>query len=267
MIRATTQTSATPGHRDAARGQRPSLAAAFGPCLVPSLVATAAALTIAVFLAAPVHAQDLERDMPQDPAPAEELGPPQLNPDPGLDAPFELDPDGPSSEATIALDEIEDPEEALARAFEDLKSEDEAVWRPAQDFIAKVWTKSGSDSMDLLLLRGRTAMEAEDWPRAVEHLTDLVNLAPDFAEGWNTRATAYFREGDYGASLADIAETLALEPRHFGALAGLGLILSEIGEDKKAVAAYRKALELNPHLDGPAEAVKQLAPSVDGRDA
>ena len=167
----------------------------------------------------------------------------------------------------LGYDQIEDPQEALEKAFADLKSEDEAVWRRAQDHIAKAWEKSGSDSMDLLLKRGRTAMESENWTRAIQHLTDLVNLAPDFAEGWNARATAFYRNDDYGAALADIAEALKHEPRHFGALAGLGLILQEVGDEKKAVTAYRKALELNPHLDGPAAAVERLAPTVDGRDA
>lgn len=155
----------------------------------------------------------------------------------------------------------------LAEAFEGLKSEDEAVWRQAQDEIEKLWARSGSASMDLLLQRGRDALTRQDAEAALDHLTDLVRLAPGFAEGWNARATAHFLAGDYGAAIADIGETLALEPKHFGALTGLGAILEQLGDEENAIKAFRRALDLHPHLEGPKEAVKRLAPTADGRDA
>lgn len=159
------------------------------------------------------------------------------------------------------------PEEELARAFTQLKSEDEATWRQAQITIEKLWSRSGSASMDLLLERGRQAMAREEIDKALEHFTDLVRLSPGFAEGWNARATAHFVNGDMGAAMADIIETLSLEPRHFGALTGLGTILEQIGDERNAIKAFRDALALHPHLEGPQEAVKRLAPSADGRDA
>lgn len=178
--------------------------------------------------------------------------------------------DAPISEAPSASPEPE-PEatapDPLSDAFDRLRSDDEAVWRAAQSEIAKAWTRSGSDSMDLLLRRSRDAVEAEEWAAALEHLGDLVNLAPRFAEAWNLRATVHFRQGSYGEALADLAEAVALEPRHFSALAGLGVIFMEIGQDREALAAFRAALELHPNFDAPTEAIERLTKSVDGVDA
>jgi tetratricopeptide (TPR) repeat protein len=132
--------------------------------------------------------------------------------------------------------------------------------------IGELWSASGSDSMDLLLARGREAMDEEAYDKAIDHLTALTRLAPEFAEGFNARATAHFLRDDYWASVRDIQRTLALEPRHFGALAGLGVILERLGDEAEALAAHRAALAVNPHLEDSAEAVKRLAPLVDGRD-
>ncbi|MEL6278128.1 MAG: tetratricopeptide repeat protein [Pseudomonadota bacterium] len=171
----------------------------------------------------------------------------------------------PAAEAETTVERSQ--EQILSDAFDGLKSTDEAIWRKAEQDIEKSWSRSGSDSMDLLLKRGREAMTREETDKAIKHFTDLVRLAPDFAEGWNARATAHFLKGDLGASLADIAETLALEPRHFGALTGLGTILERLGDQENAIAAFRDALELHPHLEGPREAIERLAPTADGRDA
>ncbi len=128
------------------------------------------------------------------------------------------------------------------------------------------WSKSGSPAMDLLLKRGRDAMGAGQPGLAIEHLTALIDHAPDFAEGYNARATAYFQTGDLGPSVADIARTLTLNPRHFGALSGLGMIFEELGEPEKALEAYQAALAINPHLPDIKEAVKRLEISVGGQD-
>lgn len=132
--------------------------------------------------------------------------------------------------------------------------------------IAELWSESGSDSMDLLLARGREALDAEQHRKAIDHLTALVELDPDFAEGWNARATAHYLNREYWMAVADIQRTLMLEPRHFGALSGLGVILERIGEDRGALVAYREALKLNPHLENAQKAVERLEPKVDGRD-
>jgi len=124
--------------------------------------------------------------------------------------------------------------------------------------IETLWSQSGSASMDLLLKRGRDALQDGDTEAAIEHLTALVDHAPDFAEGYYTRATAYFEAGLFGPALADLRTTLALNPRHFGALTGLAYILEETEKPEKALAAYRKVLELVPHDETVQEAVLRL---------
>jgi tetratricopeptide (TPR) repeat protein len=128
------------------------------------------------------------------------------------------------------------------------------------------WSKSGSPAMDLLLQRGRDAMDAGDLPAAIEHLTALTDHAPDFAEGWNARATAYFMAGDFGPSIDDIARTLALNPRHFGALAGLGMIFEQIEKPEKALEVYRAALAIHPHMEGVLDSVERLEIETAGQD-
>jgi tetratricopeptide (TPR) repeat protein len=156
---------------------------------------------------------------------------------------------------------VETVEDLLAR----LADPDERDWERVQDQIVRLWSRSGSDSMDLLLMRGRKAMREGDLVKALHHLSALVDHAPDFAEGWNARATAFFMHGEYGQALADIERVLELEPRHFGALSGLGLILDQLDQEEAALAAYRETLKLNPHIDRIREAAERLEPKIDGR--
>lgn len=120
--------------------------------------------------------------------------------------------------------------------------------------------------MDLLLKRGRDAMAEGNIKLAIEHLTALVDQAPDFAEGWNARATAYFQAGLYGPSVADIAVVLRLNPRHFGALSGFGMILEETGRDTEALEVYRAALAVHPHLEGVIDSIERLEAKAAGQD-
>jgi tetratricopeptide (TPR) repeat protein len=128
------------------------------------------------------------------------------------------------------------------------------------------WSKSGSPAMDLLLQRGRDAMEAGEIDLAIAHFSALVDHAPDFAEGWNARATAYFQKGEFGPSVADIARTLELNPRHFGALAGFGMILEATDRPAEALEVYRAALAIHPHLEGVLDAVERLQKETAGQD-
>lgn len=152
----------------------------------------------------------------------------------------------------------------LDAAFADLRSEEEAVWREAEETILELQSRSGSASFDLLLSRGRSAVERQDLDAAVEHLTDLVNLEPNFAEGWHARAVAHYLNGDIGPALDDLADALAREPRHFTALAGLATVLEELGDVDRALDAYRLAKELHPNLAGVDDAIDRLASDVDG---
>mgnify|MGYP000060600562 CR=1 FL=1 len=105
-----------------------------------------------------------------------------------------------------------------------------------------------------------------DTATAIEHFTALTDHAPDFAEGWNARATAYFQAGEFGPSVNDIAKTLTLNPRHFGALSGLGMIFEQLDQPEKALEAYKAALAIHPHLQGVIEAVERLEADTAGTD-
>lgn len=154
--------------------------------------------------------------------------------------------------------------EALDSLYAELADPANAHWQRTQADILREWSKSGSPAMDLLLKRGRDAMEAGDLPAAIEHLTALTDHAPDFAEGWNARATAFYMAGQFGPSMADIARTLTLNPHHFGALAGLGAIFEDVGRDREAIAAYRASLAIHPHQDALHEALERLEKKTSG---
>jgi tetratricopeptide (TPR) repeat protein len=154
----------------------------------------------------------------------------------------------------------------LDTLFAELAASDERSATRIEREIWSEWSKSGSPAMDLLLQRGRDAMAEGDTAAAIEHLTALTDHAPDFAEGWNALATAYFQAGDYGPSIEDIARTLTLNPRHFGALSGLGMIFEELGDDARALDAYKAALALHPHLAGARESVERLEAQATGQE-
>lgn len=156
-------------------------------------------------------------------------------------------------------------ESRLDALFADLLTAEPEGNRRITEDIALLWSRSGSDSMDLLLRRGRMAMEAGDLVRAAHHLSALTDHAPDFAEGWHARATTFFLMEEWGMALADIERALALEPRHFGAMTGLAVILEKIDRPADAMAAWRRALALDPNLQSAKEGVKRLEKTVDGR--
>src|SRR4051812_17267202 len=145
-------------------------------------------------------------------------------------------------------------------------AKDETEPNGAANLIERRWSRSGSDTADLLLSRAGDAIKANDHALAIELLDRVVTLKPDWAEGWNKRATAFFMMDDPVSSMADIRQVLAREPRHFGAWAGLGHIYMASGDKKHALEAYRKALAIHPHLAKLKEIVERLAPEIDGRD-
>jgi tetratricopeptide (TPR) repeat protein len=128
------------------------------------------------------------------------------------------------------------------------------------------WSKSGSPAMDLLLQRGRDSMEAGDLDAAIGHFSALIDHDPDFAEGWNARATAFFQAGDYGRSVADIAEVLKRNPRHFGALSGLAVILEQTDRPEAALKAWVAARAIHPHLAGVQDAIDRLERASEGQE-
>ncbi|MGZ5961784.1 MAG: tetratricopeptide repeat protein [Rhizomicrobium sp.] len=151
--------------------------------------------------------------------------------------------------------------------FDALKvAPDDDSAKGVENRIWALWLNSGSDTADLLMARVKLAMEAKDFDLAIRLLNAIIEIRPTFMEAWNRRATLYFLKKDYSNALADLRNVLALEPRHFGALAGLGTIMEELGDDKEALEAFRKAQTIHPHLKGVDDQVKSLAEKVEGRD-
>jgi tetratricopeptide (TPR) repeat protein len=150
--------------------------------------------------------------------------------------------------------------------FQALKAApDDETARLIEGRIWALWLVSGSDTTDLLMSRARAAIEGNDADLAIQILDAIIELKPDYAEAWNRRATLYFEKHDYGRAMSDIAQVLAREPRHFGALTGLGMILEDIGDDRRALEAFRRALEVDPRLERVPEIVKGLTEKVEGR--
>lgn len=143
---------------------------------------------------------------------------------------------------------------------------DETSAKAIEDRIWAIWMASDSDTCNLLMSRVKDATEDKDYDLAIKLLDAVVTIKPDYVEAWNRRATLYYVKHEYGRALADIREVLAREPRHFGALAGLGLILQDIGDDKHALQAYQAALAIDPHLRSLPDTVKTLREKVEGRD-
>ena len=126
--------------------------------------------------------------------------------------------------------------------------------------------KTPSDTVALLMARASIALENNESDVALKLLDAIIKLRPDYTEAWNRRATLYYKKNDYNRAMEDIEEVLRREPRHFGALAGLGVILEETGDAKHALEVFRRALAINPHLDKVPDMVKTLSEKVEGRD-
>ena len=143
---------------------------------------------------------------------------------------------------------------------------DETSSKSIEERIWALWLVSKSDTANLLMTRVKTAMDGENLDLAIKLLDSIIQIKPDYTEAWNRRATAYYMKKEYERSLADIRQVLAREPRHFGALAGLGLIMQDLGDDKRALEIYRKALAIHPRLPRVPDLIKTLTEKVEGRD-
>ena len=150
-------------------------------------------------------------------------------------------------------------EELLDRLFGRLKtakSEQEA--QIVEQSIWRLWMRSGSPTDDLLLEQATKSMTARQYDKALDILDAIVEHSPDFSEAWNKRATINYIVGRLDQSLADIDKVLTLEPRHFGALSGLGMIRRDKGDERGALDAFREALAINPFMPSVRDAVKSL---------
>lgn len=146
-----------------------------------------------------------------------------------------------------------------------LRDDDPAVRGLAEQAIWTVWSRSDDPEVDRLFARGVAEMESRDFASAIATFTRIIALKPEFAEGWNKRATVYFLVGEYRHSLADCEEVIRRNPYHFGALAGYGQIYLHLEQFEKSLEFFRQALAVNPNLDGVRTIIEALEARSGGK--
>ncbi len=146
-----------------------------------------------------------------------------------------------------ATSELTTPKQRLDALFSELKRErNPEKAREISDRIRSEWRDSGSASINLLMQWATKALEADRKATALDIFDQVIYLSPQYVEGWNQRATLHYRMGNYRKSMSDINQVLAIEPRHFGALAGMAAILTAAGKDELALRAWEQFLEIYP---------------------
>jgi tetratricopeptide (TPR) repeat protein len=157
------------------------------------------------------------------------------------------------------------PAEKLDRLFVQLKRtrDASAAQQISSEFWA-VWGSSGSATVDLLVRSADAAIEKKQYAVALDNLDEAIGLKPSYAEAWNKRATLHFKTGNYERSMADIAQVLAREPRHFGALSGMAAILQSSGRDAASLAVWDKVLDLYPANRAAQSQVRLLSEKLAG---
>jgi len=165
----------------------------------------------------------------------------------------------------VAVASQDDPR--LDKLFERLHAtEDEAEAQVIQSFIWTIWVEANDDELNRLMYEGTRAMQVGDLDYAIKLFSDIIEIAPEFAEGWNKRATVYYLIGEYDKSIADCMVVLDLEPRHFGALSGLGLIYESREQDEEALHWFEEALAQNPHMPAIREQVQVIEEKLHGQE-
>jgi len=191
--------------------------------------ATAALLAFAITFAAPVQAQAPTRE-----AALERLK--SADPVERRRAIVQLAQAGGMDDVPVLLERLRDADEGVREIAE------RAIW--------VLWSRSGNPQVDTLFLQGIDQMNTGQFQEGIATFGRVIELAPGFAEGWNKRATLYFLSGDLQRSLRDCDEVMKRNPNHFGALAGYGQIYMQLGDYEKALAYFRRALAINPNLEG-----------------
>ncbi len=147
-----------------------------------------------------------------------------------------------------------------------LADTDDKVRAYAVAAMWQIWSRSGDPAIDKLFARGLEQMQSMAFKEALTTLNTVVQRKPDFAEGWNKRATLYFLMGEYDKSLKDCDEVLKRNKHHFGAMSGAGQIHMQLGNPKKALEFFRRAVDVNPNLDGPAQMIPLLEQHLRDKD-
>ena len=189
----------------------------------------------------------------------------------GQDSPFGsqefLPPAGPEyfDESSQDLEAPPAPPTAEELLADLAMAQDEEDAEDIERRLQILWSRSGSATADLLFTRSDEALEADEFEIAEQLLTEVTDLAPNFAEGWHRHAIIELRQERFEEAMTSLRHTLALEPKHYLAMAALGSILEEFGDTERALTAYREALTINPYVDGLAERVRELTRDVEGQ--
>ncbi len=184
-----------------------------------------------------------------------EIAPPGIEPPRPVEPPADL-PRAPGGNAAQNLDRLFAALK-VAPTAESAKYIEGRIWA--------AWAATGGDTAALLMGRVRAATEGKDVDLAIKLLTAIIDIKPDYVEAWNRRATLYFHKRDYTSAMADLRVVLSREPRHFGAWAGLGMILNDVGDESRALTAFRRAVDLYPRMERIPDLIKRLTETVDGR--
>jgi tetratricopeptide (TPR) repeat protein len=144
---------------------------------------------------------------------------------------------------------------ALVKA---LRDPDVVVRALAENALWRVWSRSGDAEVDALFALGVEQMSLRQGPAAVAIFTRVIERKPEFAEGWNKRATVYYLMGEYDKSLHDCDEVMKRNPVHFGALSGYGQIYLQLGKPERALPYFERALAVNPNMEQVEQVIEQL---------
>jgi tetratricopeptide (TPR) repeat protein len=159
--------------------------------------------------------------------------------------------------ATAWLGELATPDD-LPALFRQLRDSDDLVRALTENSIWQTWSRSGDAKVDALFKVGVEQMNQGRTEAAIDTFTEIIMRKPDFAEGWNKRATIYFLVGDYDKSLADCDEVIKRNPQHWGALAGYGQIYVQLDRPEEALTYFQRALAVNPNLQNVENMIQQL---------
>ena len=186
---------------------------------------------------------------------------------PDADSPARPDSKGGKNGLSMKeVDSVADRNKILTELYTFLrKAEDAPSAALVAKAIEKFWLRSGSATVDLLMSRVGQLMGEENFDVALNLLNSVVEIAPGYSEGWNRRAALYFVKKDFARSLDDLRHVLAIDPLHFKAIQGLGMLMQELGDKKAALQAFRHALDVYPQLEDVRQFEKELAREVEGQ--